>query len=202
MDLNKYIQSGIIELYVAGKTSPDESAEVELMAAQYPAVKMAMEEITTAIETYAQEFAKEPDHSLKPMLMAIIDYTERLQNGEAPGSPLPLHAASKISDYAEWLNRSDMTAPEKIDGIYAKIIGSTPEAMTAIVWITTMAPDEVHHDELEKFLIVEGSCDITIEDKVHHLVPGDMLAIPLYKTHSVKVTSSTACKIILQRAAA
>jgi mannose-6-phosphate isomerase-like protein (cupin superfamily) len=55
---------------------------------------------------------------------------------------------------------------------------------------------------MEHFLIVEGTCDITIGDKVHHLVPGDYLSIPLYIDHDVKVTSITPCKVILQRVAA
>ena len=61
---------------------------------------------------------------------------------------------------------------------------------------------EVHHDEYEKFLIVEGTCTITIGDEVHNLVPGNFLSIPLYKNHTVTVTSLIPCKIILQRIAA
>jgi mannose-6-phosphate isomerase-like protein (cupin superfamily) len=65
-----------------------------------------------------------------------------------------------------------------------------------------MAPQELHHDEHEKFLIVEGSCTISVEDKSYDLVAGDFLQIPLHKKHHVTVTSSIPCKVILQRAAA
>jgi mannose-6-phosphate isomerase-like protein (cupin superfamily) len=60
----------------------------------------------------------------------------------------------------------------------------------------------VHDNEFEKFLILEGSCTITIEEEAHHLVPGDYLAIPLHKSHQVTITSEIPCKIILQRVAA
>jgi mannose-6-phosphate isomerase-like protein (cupin superfamily) len=65
-----------------------------------------------------------------------------------------------------------------------------------------MAPDEIHDNEYEKFLIVEGECDITVGTNVHHLTPGNYFSIPLHATHSVKVTSKTPCKVILQRVAA
>ena len=134
--------------------------------------------------------------------MAIIDYTGRLQQGEAATYPPILHEGSKIADYNEWLNRPDMTIPPDFEDVYAKVIGYTPEIMTAIVWINHMAPQEIHEHELERFLIVEGACDILIGDEVHSLVPGNFLAIPLYLQHMVRVTSAIPCKVILQRAAA
>ena len=74
--------------------------------------------------------------------------------------------------------------------------------ITAVIWIGQMAPDETHDDEHEKFLILEGTCDITVGNDVHHLKAGDYFAIPLHKTHMVKVTSDVPCKAILQRIAA
>ena len=86
--------------------------------------------------------------------------------------------------------------------MYAKIISSTSNETTAIVWLKEAAPAEVHTDTYEKFLVVEGSCTISIEDTIHRLVPGDFLSIPLHVSHVVTVTSTEYCKIILQRVAA
>ena len=86
--------------------------------------------------------------------------------------------------------------------IFAKIIGYAPEVTTAIVWIKEMAPEETHTDEYEKFLIIEGTCDIVIEHKVHQLKAGDYFSIPLHANHHVVVTSEIPCKAILQRVAA
>jgi mannose-6-phosphate isomerase-like protein (cupin superfamily) len=137
-----------------------------------------------------------------PFLMATIDYMERLKNGEAPAFPPSLHMGSKISDYAEWLNRADLVPSDPVADIEAKIIGHTPQATTAIVWLKNGAPPETHTNEQEKFLIVEGTCDIMIGNDIHSMRPGDVLFIPLHISHSVKVTSDYPCKIILERAAA
>lgn len=193
--------SGLLELYVLGATSPAESTEVELMAAADPAIRLEIEAIEEALEAYAMEHAAAPNPVIKPFLLATIDYTERLKGGEPITMPPVLNKNSIIEDYSPWLNRSDLLVPGD-NAIFAKIIGYTPEAVTAIVWIKEYAPHEIHDHEFEKFLIVEGTCDIVVGDEVHALVPGDYFAIPLHKNHQVKVTSTIPCKVILQRIAA
>lgn len=196
-----YIDSGILELYVLGCASEEQTRDVELMAAADPAVRQEITAIEQTMEAFAIEHAVAPSPVIKPFLLATIDYTERLKNGEPVSYPPVLHEKSTIDDYALWLNRNDMFYTGEED-IHAKIIGYTPEAISAIVWIRHQAPEEIHHDEYEKFLVVEGSCTITFDNKVHALKPGDYFMIPLHKDHVVQVTSKNACKIILQRIAA
>ena len=133
--------------------------------------------------------------------MAAIDYEERIKNGEPLSAPPLLNENSKLADYTDWLNRRDMVFPGTED-IFAKIIGYTEQATTAIIWLKDYTPPEVHSKEYERFLIAEGTCNITVGDELNQLVPGDYFAIPLHKIHFVKVTSSIPCKIILQRIAA
>ena len=197
----EYIDSGILELYVLGSTNTAQSREVEFRAGADQAVRREIAAIQHALEGYAREHSITPDATVKPFLLATIDYTERLKNGEPVAEPPALNETSVIEDYAEWLNRSDMMTKSP-DNIYAKIIGYTPAAITAIIWIKDFAPQEVHQNELEKFLVVEGCCNIVVEDKTYQLIAGDYFAIPLYKNHMVKVTSTIPCKIILQRTAA
>lgn len=49
MDVNKYITSGILELYVAGTLSEEENLEVNRNAEQYPEIKKEILAIETAI---------------------------------------------------------------------------------------------------------------------------------------------------------
>lgn len=53
MDIKKYIESGILELYVLGKLSDAERQEVEANALQYPEIKAEIEATELALETYA-----------------------------------------------------------------------------------------------------------------------------------------------------
>ncbi len=197
----EYIKSGILEQYVLGSASVDECKEVEMMAAVYPDIRQEIETISEALESWALANAIDPGPAVKAFLMATIDYYERIKNGEPVSTPPLLNENSKISDYRSWLERTDMVSPGT-DNIFAKIIGATGAVTTAIIWLRDFSPPEEHTDEHERFLIVEGTCTITVEDELNQLGPGDYFAIPLYKNHFVKVTSSIPCKIILQRVAA
>lgn len=203
MKQNKdFIESGILEQYVLGNTTPEETREVERRALEDAEIRNEIESISTALEQYAFANAMKPSETIKPFVMATIDYTKRLMNGEQISFPPVLNEESTIDDYLPWISREDMKREEGDLNIFAKIIGYTPEMTTAIVWLKDYSPPEVHDDELERFLIVEGSCEITVENETRKYNPSDYFAVPLHKTHSVKVTSLIPCKIILQRIAA
>lgn len=200
--IEQYINSGILELYVLGKVTDAERADVEAKAGIYPEIQLEIDHIADALEEYAMLHAVTPDATFKPFLLAVLDYTERLTGGEQPAVLPVLSETTRAEDFAPWLSRDDMALPADFEDIYVKIIGYTPEATTAIVWIRAMAPQEVHHDEHEKFFILEGTCEIIVEEEVHALAPGDYFSIPLHKSHRVKVTSDIPCRVILQRIAA
>ena len=203
MTIVELINSGILELYVMGMASESEQEEVEKMAIINPEVRQEIDAISVALENYAMANAIRPGRAVKPMLMATIDYSERIKNGEAVSFPPKLHKNSKVKDYSEWINRSDLNvSPSQGEDILAKIIGHTPEMTTAIVWIKNNAPMEIHDHELESFLILEGTCNIMVSDKANYLGPGDYFTIPLHQYHQVIVTSMIPCKAILQRVAA
>ena len=202
MNIKEYIESGILELYVLGVASEEETLEIQKLAIIHPEIKNEIEEISLALQKYSEETAVTPHPSTKSMLMATIDYTERLEAGEPQTFPPVLNTNSKIVEYNEWLSRKDMVAPSDFDEVFVKIIGFTPEVTSAIVWIKNMAPEEVHTNEYEKFLILEGSCDITVGEKIHKLNAGDYFSIPLHINHYLTVTSNMPCKVILQRVAA
>jgi mannose-6-phosphate isomerase-like protein (cupin superfamily) len=200
--ITHYIESGILDMYVMGITSPEESKEVEQMALAYPEVKKEIDEIAVTLGAYAEINAVAPSPTVKPFLMASIAYMERRKGGEPESFPPILDGNSRILDFAEWLNREDLDLPSDFKEYHAHIIGHTPKVTTAIVWIKDQAPLEVHEHEYEKFLIVEGSCEITVGKEVYTMAPGDYMPMPLHIGHSIKVTSLVPCKVILQRVTA
>ncbi len=203
MTSKEYIDSGILETYVMGMASHTEQQEVEMMAAANADIREEIDAIGEALEKYALENAIEPCPTMKPLIWATIDYTDRLKKGEEISFPPELNENSKEADYAPWLSRPDLDfSGSDENNLFVKIIGNTPEVFTAILWIKENTPWEIHDKEHERFLILEGSCDILVGDKSNPLVPGDYFTIPLYENHMVKVTSSIKCKAILQRVAA
>lgn len=202
MNPHEIRESGLLELYVNGALEKEELLLVEQALQTYPELKLELEDIELALLNHAQHYAIKPHGVVKPLLLATFDYLERLKKGEVPCSPPMLHKYSIVADYSQWLEREDMNRPQDMDAMYARLIAHEPDKVTAIVWLRFGAPGEIHTDEYEKFLIVEGTCTITIGTEEHKLKTGDYLSIPLHINHHVTVTSPIPCKIILQRVAA
>lgn len=200
--IQEIIESGVLELYALGAANPEEVKKVERLAAEYPEVQQEIDAISQAMERYVEAHTVRPRNTVKPLMLATIDYMERMKRGELSVSPPILTEMSRPQDFDKWLNRQDMHLPADADDIFAKIIGYTPAATTAIVWMHGATDFEVHNDELERFLIVEGTCNIVVGERKHPLKPGDFFAIPLHEPHSVQVTSEERCKAILQRLSA
>lgn len=68
MDIQAYIQSGVIESYVLGFASAEEAAEVELMSSRYAEVKQAIEHFSKQMEAQAFENAVTPPPFIKEKL--------------------------------------------------------------------------------------------------------------------------------------
>lgn len=68
-DIQAYIESGILELYVLGDVTPQEKAEVEAMAAKHPAIKAELEGIEKSMELYAKANEIEPDEALRDRIL-------------------------------------------------------------------------------------------------------------------------------------
>jgi mannose-6-phosphate isomerase-like protein (cupin superfamily) len=201
-EISKYIDSGILEMYVFGSTSPEQTQEVEQMVKAHEQIRAELYNIEVSLENYALSQAKLVDPTIKPFLMATIKYMDRMSKGEAQSFPPKLHKGSLVKDFNPWLERADLGLTEALDEIDAHIIGLDEAMTTAIVWIRNGAPPEIHKKELESFLIVEGSCNIVVDGMDNYLMPGDVFTIPLNLSHHVLITSKIPCKIVLQRIAA
>ncbi len=200
--IQEYINSGILEAYVLELTTPEETLDVANLFKKNPEIRTEIESITSALQILSSHSAPKINPTLRTSILGTIDYMERLKAGETATSPPLLSSQSKASDYQEWINRPDMILPDDFKDSFAKIIGANETATTMIVWLTTEAPHEVHNNEYERFLILEGSCKITIEKEVHNLSQGDYIQIPLHSGHDLVVTSKIPCKVVLQRVAA
>ena len=199
--LSDFISSGILEMYVLGDVSPEESQQVENMAAAYPEVAGQIREIEEALEYYALIHAIEPHTTSKSFVMATIDYGERMSAGEKPLFPPALNEESTLADFAEYIDQADQQTDPDFTGIQASIIGYTPSLTTAVVWLKDMEISEIHTREVEKFLIIEGTCSISLGNQIREMIPGDYMSIPINTEHHVKITSQVPCKVLVQRIA-
>ena len=69
-DVQSYLESGILELYVLGDVTPQEKLQVEEMMAVHPVVKIEVDEIERTMEKYAMANAVEPSANLQSKVLS------------------------------------------------------------------------------------------------------------------------------------
>ncbi len=69
-DVQSYLESGILELYVLGDVTPQEKQQVEEMMAAHPVIKIEVDEIERTMEKYAMANAVEPSANLQNKVLS------------------------------------------------------------------------------------------------------------------------------------
>lgn len=86
MNIQAYIESGILEEYVLGTVTPQEKQEVECMSHIYPEIKEELLRTESALEEYALKHQATPPPSLKESIFAQMNFEapaeEETQAGE------------------------------------------------------------------------------------------------------------------------
>jgi len=79
MNKERFLASGLIEQYVLGLTTPDETQEVERYAKAYPEVQAELDALRGAIEQYAAQYAVPPSKELKEKILSEIEAEEQME---------------------------------------------------------------------------------------------------------------------------
>jgi len=73
MNIQAYIESGIIESYVLGMADDQERAELEQLSQQHPAIRAAIEAFELSLEQNAMAHAMQPATRIKSGLLAALE---------------------------------------------------------------------------------------------------------------------------------
>lgn len=96
MDIQAYIQSGIIESYVLGMATDEEVAEIEQLMIEHPEVQKALDDFSASIEAQAIANAVVPPPELKSRIMESLllsNETSGLKMSAVTNDPSHLQAA-------------------------------------------------------------------------------------------------------------
>ncbi len=100
MNINDYISSGILELYVTGALSETEQREVEAMAAKHLEIREELQSIEIAMENYAVKHAVAlPAKSFDAILSAI----QQAEKPESESKIIPLKSSSTSGNILRYL---------------------------------------------------------------------------------------------------
>lgn len=149
-------------------------------------------------------------HSLTPppnLRDAVLYKIEELNQQKNTQQTLSLDKLPLLDASSNWLEWSEavaaIEAPSEIEDIYMHTLESNEQRDLFVIWVKEFVPEEVHHDLLESFLILEGSCVCYLtneqgETRVVRLGQGEFITMPLGETHDIQITSERPAKGILQ----
>ncbi|MBE9466566.1 anti-sigma factor domain-containing protein [Dyadobacter subterraneus] len=124
MNIQAYIESGILEEYVLGTVSPQEKQEVECMSHIYPEIKEELMRTESALEQYALKYQTPPPASLKETLFAQMNFDEVTKP----------ESAEPISTDVSALEEADRENTIKILPVTEQIITEEPVATESTVF--------------------------------------------------------------------
>lgn len=88
MNIEEYIESGQLELYALQQLSPAEAAEVERLAAEYPAIRAELAQVQRALGLYADAHAVTPPAGMRERVLSGFQQAIR-PAAAAPATPTP-----------------------------------------------------------------------------------------------------------------
>ena len=69
MNIQEYIESGILEEYALGVLNETERSEVERVAAQHPEIRRELDEIVRGLDIYAEAHAITPPEGMRERVL-------------------------------------------------------------------------------------------------------------------------------------
>lgn len=184
MDINEILENGLIEGYVLGLLDPEETALVESSITKYPQLRAEMRAVEDALQTY---LTLDTSRLIKEKINAKIDFAEKERQGLEKGE---FHFINKNSDAVLWFEKVKPLIPEnQPDPFFITTLRDDDQGELFLIKTFTHVDNETHEDEMESFMILEGTCTCYVGDKIYDLSAGDYLEIPLQTNHDVKITS-------------
>ncbi|RMF25680.1 MAG: cupin domain-containing protein [Bacteroidetes bacterium] len=162
-----------------------------------------MEGFEEALIHFARAHAVPPPPKLKE---SILNKIRSLKSQLGQRRQLALESLPRLTEHPNYFDWFELTAslqpPEDYD-VHLHPLERTPRRDLFVVWARAPIPEEVHHDLLESFLILEGTCACRIRDengssRIVKLGPGDLLSLEKGETHDIYITSAQPVKAILE----
>ena len=186
MNIEEYINSGVLYDYCTDALTVAQQLEVEKICAQYPEVKKELLQMQQSLERFAEGAATSPAPALKENIWNTLDNINKEKAGDLNDLPV----INKYSNHNNWKRIVMPLMPAEIP--QEPVITPLRNAngvMQLLMIGRTGVDDETHEHEQESFLVLEGECECYIGDNVYRLGPGGFIEIPMYEHHNVKVLS-------------
>ncbi|ASU32898.1 cupin domain-containing protein [Mucilaginibacter xinganensis] len=192
MDIQQYIESGILEEYCMGNLGEEDQAYLIQLTMLYPEIKAELTAVELAFEKLALSAAVEPVAALKDKIFASLGFAE-IDINKPP-------VITNSTDPEPWLKAFAHLIPqEPTEDFVMHIIRQDETVQQMLVTGNTDVPEEEHGEFFEGLFVLKGLCECTIGDELFALGAGDFIEIPLHVKHDIKLVTPFVTAVLQYR---
>jgi mannose-6-phosphate isomerase-like protein (cupin superfamily) len=196
MDVQKYIESGVLEQYCLGHLDEAEQAYLIQMTMLYPEVKAELTAVELAFEELSAVTAAEPVNNLKQNILAALGFSN--ENAALNVNDLPVLRHS--TDPGPWLNAFAHLIPdEPTEDLTVNVIRHDAIVQQMLMTGNTDVPEEEHGEFYESLFVLKGRCECMVGDEFFALGAGDFIEIPLNTKHDIKLVTPYVTAVLQYR---
>ena len=157
-----------------------------------------------ALINFAKAHSLVPPSQLRDKILGKLQHFEHQKKAQQKLALDELPWLGADANWLEWQAAVDGIAPpSNFKNIHLHTIESNEKRELFVAWVKEFVPEEVHHDVVESFLILEGNCECHItnpmgETRIVRLGPGDFYSMQLEETHDIIITSLQPAKAIIE----
>lgn len=156
-----------------------------------------------ALIRFADDHAIQSPSHLKN---AVLEKLKKLKKQKINKQVFDLNDLPRLTENSNlyaWQELAEGIQPPEDYTVYLHPIEQSNKRELFVAWAKEPIPEEVHHDLLESFLILQGTCEchITAEDgsfRKVRLGPGEMISLKKGETHDIIITSEQPVVAILE----
>jgi mannose-6-phosphate isomerase-like protein (cupin superfamily) len=166
----------------------------------------SVEQTEAALIALTRQQAKQPSAGVKSR---ILDKLKKMNFQAVHRQPFTLDNLPLLKPNSNWLDWEaavrDIPPPDVYENIHLHPLESNEKRDLFIAWVQEFIPEEVHHDVLESFILLDGTCDCWIWGAEHptqkrkvRMQAGDFLEMKIGEIHDIQITSPQPVRAILQ----
>ncbi len=169
-----------------------------------PPTPFEVSKTEAALLTYAELHAVPPPLSMRDRILENINKIKVLEDNCQPFTLDNLPILTPEANWLDWEAAVKGIEPTgDFEDICMHLLENTNIRELNLVWVKQEVPEEVHHDVLESFILLEGSCECHIFDekdgkRVVKMRQGDYISFKIGEVHDIQITSAVPAKAILQ----
>ena len=163
-----------------------------------------LEETEDALLISATIHAVKPPLSMRDKILGKIKKLNEQKQNQRKFTIENLPLLTPDSNWLDWqVAVSSIPTPENYDDAFVHTLEDNEIRELHLVWVKDCVPEEVHHELLESFILLEGTCECHViqEDGSKRTVrmrEGDYVSFKLGEIHEIHITSAEPAKAILQ----